>query len=206
MHMNWKRAVTSTPILVLTVAATLFHVGCAGGAASKTTKGAAVGAGVGAIGGAIAGEDIGGIATAGLAGAAIGGVIGAVQQSRENKRQDTLAQQRAYNQAIAMQKRAQEKEKAELQSELEIAEGFRITKEELEEMTSRAESAEERLKALQAHRDAAIQRKKTLDELEKREAEAIAEAARLEKELTELEGGSITSYNETTEESAPTNL
>ncbi len=204
--MNWKRAVTSTPILVLAASVALFHVGCAGPAASRTTKGATVGGGIGAIGGAIAGEDAGGIAAAGLAGAAIGGVIGAVQQSRENKRQDTLAQQRAYNQAIAMQKRAQEKSKAELQQELEIAEGFRITAEELEEMTSRAEAAEERLKKAQAHRDAAIERKKTLDDLEKREAEALAEAARLEKELSELEGGSITSFTERTEEAAPANL
>ena len=37
---------------------------------------------------------------------------------QKNKRQDTLAQQRAYNQAIAMQKRAIDKEKAELQDDL----------------------------------------------------------------------------------------
>ncbi|EDY81950.1 hypothetical protein VDG1235_1570 [Verrucomicrobiia bacterium DG1235] len=159
---------------------------------------------MGAVGGLIAGEDAGGIATAGVAGAAIGTVIGAVAQGRENKRQDTLAQQRAYNQAIAMQKRAQEKEKAQLHEELEIAEGFRITEEELDEMTSRAETAEEQLAILQKRRDDAIERKRQLDELEEREKEALAEATRLEKELAELEGGTTTAYKKTTEEpSAP---
>lgn len=205
--MNWKRAIPSTPIVMIAALSLVLQGGCAGPAASKTTKGTMTGAAVGAIGGAVAGQDAGGIATAGLAGAVIGGAIGAVAQSRENKRQDTLAQQRAYNQAIAMQKRAQEKEKAELQQELEIAEGFRITKEEIEEMTARAETAEEQLKKLQARRDAAIERKKTLDELEKREKEALAEAARLERELSELEGGTPTaSTTETREQVTPQKL
>lgn len=199
-YMNRKTAFLHTPIALAAAAALVFQVGCAGPAASKTVKGATMGAGVGAIGGAVAGEDIGGIAAAGLAGAAVGTVIGAVAQNRENKRQDTLAQQRAYNQAIAMQKRAQEKEKADLQEELEIAEGFRITEEELDEMSARAEAAEGELKKLQKRRDAAIERKRQLDELEEREREALAEAARLEKELAELEGGTSTAYQETTTE------
>lgn len=205
--MNRKNALISTPIALLAAAALVFQTGCAGPAASKTVKGGTVGAGVGAVGGAIAGEDIGGIATAGAAGAIVGATIGAIQQGRENKRQDTLAQQRAYNQAIAMQKRAQEKEKSQLQEELEIAEGFRITEEELDEMTSRAETAEERLAILQKKRDAAIERKRDLDELEEREREALAEAARLEKELAELEGGSTTTaMKKTTEEPAEPQL
>lgn len=202
--MNRKNALISTPIAIMAVVALLFQSGCAGPAASKTVKGATMGGAVGAVGGLIAGEDAGGIATAGVAGAAIGTVIGAVAQGRENKRQDTLAQQRAYNQAIAMQKRAQEKEKAQLHEELEIAEGFRITEEELDEMTSRAETAEEQLAILQKRRDDAIERKRQLDELEEREKEALAEATRLEKELAELEGGTTTAYKKTTEEpSAP---
>lgn len=204
--MNRKNALVSTPLALLATAALVFQTGCAGPAASKTVKGATVGGTVGAVGGLIAGEDAGGIATAGLAGAAIGTVVGAVQQGRENKRQDTLAQQRAYNQAIAMQKRAQEKEKTQLQEELEIAEGFRITAEELDEMTSRAETAEERLAVLQKKRDAAIERKRDLDELEKREREALDEAARLERELAELEGGTSITPRQTTEESSPPQL
>jgi len=198
--MNRKNALISTPIVLLASAAMLFQTGCAGPAASKTVKGATMGGAVGAVGGLVAGEDAGGIAAAGVAGAAVGTVIGAVAQGRENKRQDTLAQQRAYNQAIAMQKRAQEKEKAELSTELEIAEGFRITQEELDEMTARAEAAEEQLKVQQKRRDEAIERKRLLDELEDREREALAEAARLEKELAELEGGSTVATKETTEE------
>ncbi|WP_339382562.1 hypothetical protein [Pelagicoccus albus] len=194
------KALISTPIALLAAASLILQTGCAGPAASKTVKGGTTGATVGAVGGLIAGEDAGGIAAAGLAGAAVGTVIGAVAQNRENKRQDTLAQQRAYNQAIAMQKRAQEKEKAQLQEDLEIAEGFRITEEELAEMTTRAESAEQQLAILQKRRDAAIERKRELDELEEREREALAEAARLEKELAELEGGTSTAYKKTTEE------
>ena len=92
-----------------------------------------------------------------------------------------------YNQAIAMQKRAIEKEKAALQEELEIAEGFRISDAELEEMAGRAETAEERLKALQVRRQAAIDKKKALDEMVQREKDALAEIDRLEKELAALE-------------------
>lgn len=199
--MNRKKALISTPIALLAAVALVFQTGCAGPAASKTVKGGTTGAAVGAVGGLLTGQDMGGVAAAGAAGAVVGTVIGAVAQGRENKRQDTLAQQRAYNQAIAMQKRAQEKEKAQLQEDLEIAEGFRITSEELDEMTSRAQTAEERLAVLQKRRDAAIERKRDLDELEEREREALAEAARLEKELSELEGGTSTAYQkETTEE------
>lgn len=202
--MNWKRVLTSTPLALAASVALVFQTGCGGPAASKTVKGTATGGAIGAVGGLIAGEDTAGVATAGAAGALVGGVIGAVAQNRENKRQDTLAQQRAYNQAIAMQKRAQERERAELQEELEIAEGFRITTEEIDEMTSRAEAAEDQLKELQSRRDAAIERKRTLDELEEREKEALAEAARLEKELAELEGGNDGSYTETTTEDGST--
>lgn len=204
--MNWKKAFISTPLTVALSATLFFQAGCGGPAASKTVKGGTTGGAIGAGAAAITGQDLAGIATAGLAGAAIGGVVGAVQQGRENKRQDTLAQQRAYNQAIAMQKRALEKERADLKEELEIAEGFRITPEEISEMTSRAETAEDQLKALQARRDAAIERKRTLEELEDREKDALAEITRLERELAELEGGgSPADYIETTEES-PQNL
>ena len=161
--------------------------GCAGPAASKTVKGAGTGAAIGAVGGLITGQDMGGVAAAAAAGGAVGAAIGAVQEGKERKRQDTLAQQRAYNQAIAMQKRAIEKEKAALQEELEIAEGFRISDAELEEMAGRAETAEERLKALQARRQAAIDKKKALDEMVQREKDALAEIDRLEKELAALE-------------------
>lgn len=143
---------------------------------------------MGAIGGAVTGQDAGGIAAAGAAGAIVGATIGAIQENKERKRQDTLAQQRAYNQAIAMQKRAIDKEKADLQEELDIAEGFRISDAELDEMSDRAETAEARLKVLQEKRQAAIDRKNALDEAEEREKEALAEIERLEKELAELEG------------------
>lgn len=205
--MKRTNALLSTPVALLTATALLLQAGCVGPAASKTVKGATIGGVGGAAVGAIAGGDSGDIAAAGLAGAAIGTVIGAVAQNRENKRQDNLAQQRAYNQAIAMQKRAQEKEKAELQEELEIAEGFRITKEEIDEMTTRAESAEAQLAALQKRRDAAIERKRTLDELEERETQALNEATRLERELSELEGGSSSIYTDNiTEEESPPQL
>lgn len=198
--MDWKKALATTPLVFAAAAALVFQTGCAGPAASKTVRGATTGAAVGAVGGLVTGQDAGGIATAGLAGAAVGTVIGAVAQGRESRRQDTLAQQRAYNQAIAMQKRAQEKEKSQLQEELEIAEGFRITQEELDEMSSRAESAEEQLAILQKKRNDAIARKRDLEDLEEREREALAEAARLEKELADLEGGTAPLEQDTTEQ------
>jgi len=177
-----------TAATLLGIALIAFQWGCAGPAASKTVKGAGTGAAVGAIGGAVTGQDAGGIAAAGAAGAIVGATIGAIQENKERKRQDTLAQQRAYNQAIAMQKRAIDKEKADLQEELDIAEGFRISDAELDEMSDRAETAEARLKVLQEKRQAAIDRKNALDEAEEREKEALAEIERLEKELAELEG------------------
>jgi len=190
--MNRSKILKNTTAAALAMAFLTFQWGCAGPAASKTVKGAGTGAAIGAVGGLVTGQDAGGIAAAGAAGALVGATVGAIQQNKENKRQDTLAQQRAYNQAIAMQKRAIDKEKAELQEELEIAEGFRISNAEL---SGRAESAEERLKALQAIRQAAIDRKKALDEMEQREKDALAEIARLEKELAalEAESGSIAS-------------
>ncbi len=197
--MNWKSTLTSTLSIVALNAAILFQAGCAGPAASKPVKGAAVGGLVGAGAAAISGENA---AVGALAGGTVGAIIGAVQQSRDNKRQDILAQQRAYSQALSMQKRAREKEKAALQEELEIAEGFRITQEELDEMTSRAETAEEALKVLQAKRDDAIKRKRDLDELEEREKEAIAEAIRLERELAELEGDEASYEEPATEKTA----
>lgn len=189
--MNRVIAPTKTLIIASALVCLAFQTGCTGPAASKTVKGTTTGAAIGAIGGAVAGQDAGGIAAAGVAGAVIGGVIGGIQESKERKRQDTLAQQRAYNQSIAMQKRAEEKEKARLQEELDVAEGFRISATELDEITSRAETAESKLKALQAKRDAALDRKKSLDEMEQREKDALNEIKRLEKELAELEGTNL---------------
>ena len=186
--MNRSKILGKTIVALVSLSLMTFQWGCAGPAASKTVKGAGAGAAVGAIGGALTGQEAGGIAALGVAGAAVGATIGAIQEGKERKRQDTLAQQRAYNQAIAMQKRAIDKEKATLQEELDIAEGFRISNEELEEMTGRAETAEGRLKILQAKRQAAIDRKNALEEAEEREQDALAEIARLEKELAELEG------------------
>ncbi|MCH6258296.1 hypothetical protein MLD52_17170 [Puniceicoccaceae bacterium K14] len=186
--MNRVTAFSKIILLTISISVLLFNSGCAGPAASKTAKGTGTGAAVGAIGAAVTGQDAGGIIAGGAAGALIGGVIGAVQEGKERKRQDTLAQQRAHNQSIAMQKRAEEKEKARLQEELDIAEGFRISETELDEVTERAESAESKLKKLQAKRDAALERKRELDEMEQREEDALNEIARLEKELAELEG------------------
>ena len=166
----------------------LFQFGCAGPAASKTTKGAATGAIVGGLGGLATGQSGGTTAALAGGGALIGGVVGAIQDGNERKQQETMAQQRAYSAAVARQKQQVAKAKAVLQEELEVAEGFRITENEINEMTDRAETAEGRLKALQAKKQAAIDRKKLLDEMEEREKEALAEIERLERELAELEG------------------
>ncbi len=186
--MNRAILFRNTAAATVSVLILVFQWGCAGPATSKTVKGGGTGALVGAGAGALAGGDTGTIAAAGAAGAIVGATIGAIQQNKEARRQNELAQQRAYSQAIAVQKRNQDKEKAQIQEELDIAEGFRISDAELDEMTARAESAEEELKALQAKRTAALERKKTLDEMEQRERDALAEAERLRRELEELEG------------------
>ena len=133
----------------LTVAVASFS-GCA--TSSHTSKGAGMGAMGGATIGAIAGGGSGqtaeGMAIGAVAGAAIGGIVGAMQDAKENKQQERIAQDRAYQQEIAKMREMEARSRAAREQELAIAEGMRITERELEDAMSRAQEAEGRLKEL----------------------------------------------------------
>jgi hypothetical protein len=176
-----------------TAAAVLTLSGCSSVAPSKTASGAGTGAMIGGAGGALVGSNSSmgtgtGLVGGAAAGALIGGLVGMVQDAKDRKEQDRLAQERAYQQELA-KKRAQEaKLKASMDEELAIAEGFRISDLELNDAQKKFESAQERLKALQGERTAALNRKKSLDEAQEKTLSTEAEIARLEEELARLKG------------------
>ncbi len=161
---------------------------------SKTAKGAGVGALGGAAAGAIIGNNTGsgnagsGAAIGGAAGALVGGIVGAVQEAKERNQQDRLAQERAYQQEVARRRQEEARLKEQLEEELAIAQGFRITDAELSDAQRRADETSSRLAELKAEREWALNRKKTLDETEAKIAAEQAEIARLEAELAELRG------------------
>ena len=75
------------------------------------------------------------------AGALVGGIIGMVQDARDRKEQDRLAQERAYQQENAKKKAEEAKFKAEMDEELAIAQGFRISDIELNDAKKKLETA-----------------------------------------------------------------
>lgn len=163
-------------------------------APSKPVRTAGTGAVVGAVGGAVVGNNTGsgnaasGAAVGGLAGAVVGGVVGMVQEARERSEQDRLAQERAYQQALAKRRADEARFRAAIEEELALAEGYRISEQEISQVEDRARSLESRLKALQQERQAALARKRTLDTAQGRIAAAEQEIERLEAELAELRG------------------
>ena len=172
--------------------ALLAFTGCS--TAPKPVKTAGTGAVAGAVAGAVIGNNTGsgnaaqGAAIGGAAGAVVGGVVGMVQEARERSEQDRLAQERAYQQELAKRRAAEARFKAQIEEELAVAEGFRISDQELNQVESSAKDLEARLKKLQEERQAAIARKRTLDTAQNRIAAAEAEIQRLEAELAELKG------------------
>src|SRR5678816_1075191 len=107
--------------------------GCSSGVApSKTASGAGTGALIGGAGGAIVGSNSSmgtgtGLVGGAAAGALIGGIVGMVQDAKDRKEQDRLAQERAYQQELAKRRAEEAKLKASMDEELAIAEGFRIS-------------------------------------------------------------------------------
>lgn len=170
-------------------------------APSKTAKGAGVGAAAGALGGAVIGNNTGsgnsasGAAIGGAAGALVGGAVGLMQDMKERSAQDRLAQERAYQQEVARKRQEEARLKEQLEEELAIAQGFRITDAELEDAQRRADETASRLAELKAEREWAMNRKKELDEAEAKIAAEKAEIARLEAELAELRGDSTVPGN-----------
>ena len=174
-----------------TAVAVLGLSGCSGVAPSKTTTSAATGAAIGGLGGAVVGNNSSMGSTTGLvggavAGALIGGVVGLVQEAKERKEQDRLSQERAYQQELARKRASEARIKSEMDEELSIAEGFRISDMELADAQKKKEDTDERLKRLRDERSTALARKKTLDELKEKQLSNEAEIARLEEELSRL--------------------
>src|SRR3954463_6313897 len=181
--------------------------GCSSGVApSKTASGAGTGALIGGAGGAIVGNNSGmgtgtGLGGGAAAGALIGGIVGMVQDAKDRKEQDRLAQERAYQQELAKRRAEEAKLKASMDEELAIAEGFRISDLELNDAKKKLESASDRLKRLRDERSAALAKKKELDDAHEKTLTTEAEIARLEEELARLKGDEVAKKGET---SAPT--
>ena len=161
-------------------------------APSKTTSGASTGLGAGAVVGGLVGGANGNTSQGVLAGAAagtiIGGLVGLTQELKERKEQDRLAQERAYQQELAKKRGEEAKAKAELDEELAIAQGFQISDMELNEAKQKVDSASSRLAKLREERNAALAKKKSLDEAQEKLLSTEAEIARLEEELARLKG------------------
>jgi len=162
-------------------------------APSKTVSGAGTGLGAGAVVGGLASGATGGNTSQGVlagaaAGAVIGGLIGLTQEVKERKEQDRLAQERAYQQELAKKRGEEAKAKAELDEELAIAQGFQISDLELNEARQKVDNASSRLAKLREERNAALAKKKSLDEAQEKLLATEAEIARLEEELARLKG------------------
>ena len=181
-------------VIVGTSLALIAATGCSSGVApSKTASGAGTGAVIGGLGGAVAGNNSSmgtgtGLAAGAALGAITGGIIGMVQDAKDRREQDRLAQERAYQQELAKKRAEEAKNKAALEEELMIAEGFRISDLELNDAKKKQENTFDRLKKLQEERSAAIAKKKALDEAHEKTLSAEAEIARLEEELARLKG------------------
>ena len=177
-----------------TAIALLGMTGCSSGVApSKTASGAGTGALIGGAGGAVVGNNSGmgtgtGLIGGAAAGALIGGIVGMVQDAKDRKEQDRLAQERAYQQELAKRRAEEAKLKASMDEELAIAEGFRISDLELNDAKKKLESASDRLKKLRDERAAALAKKKELDDAHEKTLSTEAEIARLEEELARLKG------------------
>jgi hypothetical protein len=181
-------------VSLVTATAVAGLTGCSSGVApSKTASGAGTGAMIGGVGGAVVGNNSSmgtgtGLAAGAAAGAIIGGIVGMVQDAKDRKEQDRLAQERAYQQERAKKLAEEAKLKASMDEELAVAEGFRISDLELSDAKKKLESAEDRLKRLRDERSAALAKKRQLDEANEKTLQTEAEIARLEEELARLKG------------------
>lgn len=168
--------------------------GCSSGVApSKTVSSAGTGAVVGGVAGAVVGNNSSmgsgtGILSGVAAGAIVGGIVGMVQDAKERKEQDRLAQERAYSQDQARRRKEDAARRAANEEELAVAQGFRISDMELSDAQRKLDDATNRLKKLKDERSAALNKKKSLDEAQERTLATEAEIARMEEELARLKG------------------
>ncbi|HEX2852558.1 MAG TPA: hypothetical protein VHO24_04915 [Opitutaceae bacterium] len=182
-------------VCIGTACAVLFAAGCSSVAPSPAAKAAGTGAVVGGVTGAVVGNNsslgtttgvLGGVA----AGAIVGGIVGMVQDAKEKKEQDRLAQERAYQQDLARKRKEEATRRAANEEELAVAQGFRISEMELSDAQRKLDDASNRLKRLKDERAAALNKKKSLEEAQERLLSTEAEIARMEEELTRLKGDS----------------
>jgi hypothetical protein len=191
-----SRRLSPKQCLCLGTAFLLVLSGCGQVAPNKTTTGAGTGAAVGALGGAAVGANssmgtgVGALGGA-AAGALIGGAIGMIQDARDRKEQDSLAQQRAYQIELAKKKTEEARIKAAMDDELDIQKGFRISDLELNDTRKRAEETAARLKRSEEERAAAMARTKELRELQEKILADEAKAAALEEEIARLKGDGL---------------
>jgi len=184
-------------VAVGTAVALIGLTGCSSGVApSKTASGLGTGAVIGGLGGAAIGSSSSmgtgtGAAIGAGAGALVGGIVGLVQDARDRKEQDRLAQERAYQQELAKKRQEEVKMKAEMDEELAIAQGFRISDIELNDAQKKLEIASEKLKRLADERNSALKRKKDLDEAREKTLATEAKIAQLEEELARLKGEEV---------------
>jgi hypothetical protein len=162
-------------------------------APSKTVTGAGTGAAGGAVVGGLVGGASGNTSQGVLAGAGaiIGGIVGLTQEMKERKEQDRLAQERAYQQELARKRAEEAKNRALLDEELAVAQGFQISDLELNEAQKKVDSAATRLSRLRDERNAALAKKKALDEANEKLLATEAEIVRLEEELARLKNAPI---------------
>lgn len=167
--------------------------GCGGVTPSKTATGAGVGGAAGAVGGAVIGNNSSlgtgtGAAVGAVGGALVGGIIGMVQDAKDRKEQDRLAQERAYQQDVAKRRSEEARKRAEAEEEVAAAQGFKITDIELSDAQKKRETAEAHLKRLKDEKASALARKKTLDSDRDKTLQTEAEIAKMEEELARLKG------------------
>jgi hypothetical protein len=155
-------------------------------APSKTVTGAGTGAAAGS-----SGNTSRGVLAGSVAGAVIGGIVGLTQEMKERKEQDRLAQERAYQQELARKRAEEAKTKALLEEELAVAQGFQISDLELNEAQKKVDNAATRLAKLREERNAALAKKKALDDANEKLLATEAEIVRLEEELARLKNTPI---------------
>jgi hypothetical protein len=188
-------------------AALIASSGCSSAPASTPAKSAGTGALIGGVGGAVVGNNTSMGSTTGIlggvaAGAIVGGIVGMVQDAKERKEQDKLAQERAYSQDLARKRKEEAARKAANEEELAIAQGFHISEMELADLQKKVDDRTNKLKALQAERATALNKKKSLDEAHERLLTTEAEIARLEEELARLKGEGAANPTNTPDTSA----
>ncbi len=153
------------------------------------TKGGLGGAVLGALIGAAAGDAGKGAAIGAVSGLVLGGAVGHsrdVREREEDRYQERLGQERAYQQEVIVIGERESREAKQRVESLAIQEGYNITPIEVRAAQKRADEAERRLNELQAEVAEAKTRDNSLKEAIEREDEAEAKIRELEAQLKAL--------------------